>query len=530
MEAEYKAELRRLLDEIEDYEETEIKLHTTLLQTTEQLRASRASASALAAENARLSALLAESEAHNAVLTASLHAARVSARAAASLHALHSLDPFLTTPSSPKTTIPQPHPQPQLSAPSSSSSSSTPPPPRPTVIDWSALPTRILTAVAKLGHLGDVGAMSRVCWKWRVALFSSRRMGGVWEAGARGCRFADTSLHYVLPCVVRNARSLRIDPGRTTDRSLRYLGQLCGLVYADQEPELVVSESGLLAPKGSSLSHAWRPSSGPLPWGGRSRVTRLNLSVARAITDRGMQLLLQSGGFLQLVSLNLSACQHLSDKTLGFLVAGCPQLSSVNLTDVSHISDAGLGLFLDGLGATLTELILSGCSKLGPGAAAALGSRAPALTKLDLSRCSGLDDTAIATLLGPQCSPALRSLSISGIAGLTPDALSGFASSPPAIQSSLRELKLSLLPLIPPRSYCTLVGDIPSLSSLTVTRYVSATSASASAMASAGEEGSNDPALDPDDPDDPDDDGVWDALAAQAKAKDPPMRLVIRTR
>ncbi|KAK3392751.1 hypothetical protein B0H63DRAFT_554249 [Podospora didyma] len=100
-------------------------------------------------------------------------------------------------------------------------------------------------------------------------------------------------------------------------------------------------------------------------------------------------------GCPRLSRLNLSYCKHITDRSMQHLAAhACNRLQSLSLTRCTSITDAGFQSWAPYRFTELTHLCLADCTYLSDNSIVALVSAAKNLTHLDLSFCCALSDTA----------------------------------------------------------------------------------------------------------------------------------------
>ncbi|KAL2022049.1 hypothetical protein VTK56DRAFT_6093 [Thermocarpiscus australiensis] len=129
-------------------------------------------------------------------------------------------------------------------------------------------------------------------------------------------------------------------------------------------------------------------------------------------------------GCPRLSRLNLSYCKHITDRSMAHLAAHASgRLQSLTLTRCTSVTDAGFAAWAAHRFPRLTHLCLADCTYLSDNSIIALVSAAKALTHLDLSFCCALSDTATEVVaLGL---PALRELRLAFCGSAVSDASLG---------------------------------------------------------------------------------------------------------
>ena len=128
-------------------------------------------------------------------------------------------------------------------------------------------------------------------------------------------------------------------------------------------------------------------SSGKFP-----RLTSINLSVCRYITDTGVIEIARRCP--QLTSLKLSHCDNITDVSVIGISIGCQQLTSINLQSCRNITNASVIEITKGC-PQLTSINLSHNYTITDESLIAIAKRCPKLTSIDFSECNITDTSVI---------------------------------------------------------------------------------------------------------------------------------------
>mmetsp|Transcript_7406 Transcript_7406/g.12793 ORF Transcript_7406/g.12793 Transcript_7406/m.12793 type:complete len:350 (+) Transcript_7406:176-1225(+) len=150
-----------------------------------------------------------------------------------------------------------------------------------------------------------------------------------------------------------------------------------------------------------------------------AKLAEINLEFAQGIDDSLLESLAGSE-LTSLTSLNLNACQQVSDKGISALLEGTsgPLLQRIQIYWNLQITDETLST-IGRRCAQLTDLNLSGCKKITTDGLISLAHGVPNLLKLDITSCPKVRDAGVsAVILG---NPQLRSLILYANSQLTDD-------------------------------------------------------------------------------------------------------------
>ena len=112
-----------------------------------------------------------------------------------------------------------------------------------------------------------------------------------------------------------------------------------------------------------------------------------------------------------LVSINLSYCDRISDIGISTLAVCCPLLISIDLTRCSSISDVGVSVLAVGC-RQLTSISFSNCSRISDIGLSLLAEWCHDLTSIEFNGCGGISDIGVSALA--QGCPLLTSIGLSG--------------------------------------------------------------------------------------------------------------------
>ncbi|KAI5059210.1 hypothetical protein GOP47_0025529 [Adiantum capillus-veneris] len=123
-------------------------------------------------------------------------------------------------------------------------------------------------------------------------------------------------------------------------------------------------------------------------------VEEINLEFAQGLEDDDLRCL----GKRELRSLNLNACQKITDLGLMVVARSCPGLKHFSIYWNLKITDAGVKVLLENCEG-LTSLNLSGCKRVTDKSLEMISVQGTCLTELNLTRCLNLTDDGLSRLL-----------------------------------------------------------------------------------------------------------------------------------
>ena len=121
----------------------------------------------------------------------------------------------------------------------------------------------------------------------------------------------------------------------------------------------------------------------------------INLSYCDRISDIGISTLAVCCPLL--ISIDLSNCHRISNIGVSAIAEGCHHLTSINLSNCCRISDIGVSALAQGC-PLLTSIGLSGCHSISVIGLSALAEGCPSLTSIDLRGRSSLSDIGVSAL------------------------------------------------------------------------------------------------------------------------------------
>ncbi|XP_047166755.1 F-box protein At3g58530 isoform X1 [Vigna umbellata] len=149
-----------------------------------------------------------------------------------------------------------------------------------------------------------------------------------------------------------------------------------------------------------------------------SHVKQINLEFARDVEDTHLILIKDKcfSSLQSLESLNLNACQKISDTGIEAITSCCPQLKSFSIYWNIRVSDLGLQYIVKNC-KHIVDLNISGCKNISDQGVQVIADNYPELESLNLTRCVKLTDESLMSLL-PKCL-SLRSLNLYALSSFT---------------------------------------------------------------------------------------------------------------
>jgi hypothetical protein len=169
---------------------------------------------------------------------------------------------------------------------------------------------------------------------------------------------------------------------------------------------------------------------------------------------------------LAVQAVDLTACNDITDESLAFLGANCPDLSflRLRLCDQPAVSDAGVVAVAQGC-PNLLAVDLRGCAQLTNISVTALARHCGALERLCLASCSAVDDAGVGVLASARCASSLVDLDLTRCSAVTAAAVQHLITKAPNLARTTTDgvLNLTLCSAIKPEEMAALIAQFPAV-------------------------------------------------------------------